>query len=224
VPGVPTDGLSALVRPAAAEPEGLLVLFHGRGADEHDLYPLLDHLDPERRFLGVTPRGPLHLPPGGAHWYAVREIGFPDPTTFAATYARAAAWLDAFREDSGVAPERTVVGGFSQGAVMTYALSLGEGRPRPAAIVALSGFVPTVPGLELDLALPLPRAAIAHGALDPVISVEWGRNARDLLVEAGADVTYQESPNLGHAVDPALLASLRPWLAEALVAAADEPA
>src|SRR4029450_3123659 len=57
-------------RPPAGEPEGLLVLFHGRGADEHDLYPVLDLLDPDRRLLGVTPRGPLSLPPGRAHWDA----------------------------------------------------------------------------------------------------------------------------------------------------------
>src|SRR5262249_53369414 len=54
--------LSSLTRPAAAEPEGALVLFHGRGADEQDLFPLLDLLDPERRRLGVTPRAPLSLP------------------------------------------------------------------------------------------------------------------------------------------------------------------
>ena len=59
--------LDAKTRPAAGEPEGLLVLFHGRGADEHDLFPLLDLLDPERRLLGVTPRGPLSLPPDYEH-------------------------------------------------------------------------------------------------------------------------------------------------------------
>ena len=77
--------LIARRREADGEPEGVLVLIHGRGADENDLYPLLDYLDPERRFLGVTPRGPLSLPPGGAHWYAVREIGYPDPRHFLAT-------------------------------------------------------------------------------------------------------------------------------------------
>ncbi len=62
------------------------MLLHGRGTSELDLLPLLDELDPERRLVGVTPRGPLSLPPGGAHWYAVRQIGYPDPATFDATY------------------------------------------------------------------------------------------------------------------------------------------
>ncbi len=202
-------------REPSGEPEGLLVLFHGRGVDEHDLFPLLDVLDPQRRLLGLTPRGPLSLPPGGAHWYAVQEIGYPDPTTFLPTYAAVSEWLDSVLEQTGIGPERTVLGGFSQGAVMTYALGLGRGRPRPAALVALSGFMPTVPEFELDLSPPLPPVAIGHGTLDQVISVEWGRRARETLEEAGADVLYREYP-LPHAVDPRLLAELAPWLASAL--------
>ncbi|HXF97141.1 MAG TPA: hypothetical protein VNJ46_00840 [Gaiellaceae bacterium] len=204
--------LAYLVREPAGDPAGALVLFHGRGADERDLYPLLDALDPDRRLLGVTPRGPLRLPPGGAHWYAVREVGYPDPGTFSETAARAGAWLDALAEETGVPPARTVLGGFSQGAVMTYALGLGAGRPRPAGLVALSGFVPTVPGFELDLQPPLPPVAIGHGALDPVIGVEWGRRARELLERAGAELLYRESPLLGHAIDPGFLGELRAWL------------
>ena len=73
------DTLTHRVRAADGEPQGALVLLHGRGADEHDLYPLLDMLDPDRRLLGVTARGPLSLPPGGAHWYEVKRIGYPDP-------------------------------------------------------------------------------------------------------------------------------------------------
>jgi phospholipase/carboxylesterase len=207
--------ISHLERPAAGEPEGLLVLFHGRGADEHDLVPLLDLLDPERRLLGVTPRGPLSLPPGGAHWYAVHQIGYPDPGTFLPTYEAAAGWLDGLAAEHGIGPERIVLGGFSQGAVMTYALGLGQGRPRPAALVCLSGFMPTVPGFELDLEPPLPPIAIGHGTLDQVISVEWSRQARQALEAAGADVLYREY-QLPHAVDPRFLAELAPWIASAL--------
>jgi phospholipase/carboxylesterase len=202
-------------RPAASEPEGLLVLFHGRGADEHDLFPLLDLLDPERRLLGVTPRGPLSLPPGGAHWYAVQEIGYPDPGTFLPTYEAASDWLASLAEETGIGLERTVLGGFSQGAVMTYALGLGRGRPRTAALVALSGFMPTVPGFELDLEPALSPVAIGHGSLDPVISVEWSRRAKQALEAAGAEVLYREYP-LPHAIDPRFLVELAPWIASAL--------
>ncbi len=206
------------VRPAAGEPEGALVLLHGRGADEYDLAPLLDALDPERRLFGVLPRGPLALPPGGAHWYAVRAIGYPDPHTFQRTYAAAAAWLDALPEVTGVPLSETVVGGFSQGCVMTYALTLGRGRPAPAGIVGLSGFMPTVEGFELDLdtraGFP---AAIGHGSVDPVIPVEWARRARERLEAAGAEVVYRESP-IGHGIDPAFVAALAAWVGSLLPA------
>jgi phospholipase/carboxylesterase len=188
------------------------VLFHGRGADELDLFPLLDELDPERRLLGVTPRGPLSLPPGGAHWYAFYRVGYPDPTTFQATYELVSAWLDDLVAEHGLP---FGLGGFSQGTAMAYALGLGRGRPKPAALIGFSGFVPTVEGFELDLEGPLPRVAIGHGMYDEVIPVEWGRRARDLLTEAGADVLYGEYP-LPHAIDPRFLAELRPWLANAL--------
>ena len=137
------------LRPAAGEPEGALVLFHGRGTDENDLFGLLDALDPERRLLGVTVRGPLSLPPGGFHWYVVRQVGFPDPETFHATSALAGGWLDALLAEHGIPPERAILGGFSQGAVMTYALGLGADRPRPSGLIALSGFIPRVEGFEL---------------------------------------------------------------------------
>jgi phospholipase/carboxylesterase len=204
------------LRSPTGHAEGALVLFHGRGADEHDLFPLLDILDPERRLLGVTLRGPLTRPPGGAHWYIVRQVGFPDPETFHATYQEAAPSLDALVSEHGVPHDRVVLGGFSQGAVMSYALGLGAGRPRPAGILALSGFIPTVDGFSVDLetAAGLP-VAIGHGVYDPVISVEFGRDARDRLTAAGAEVTYRESP-MPHALDPGFVRELPAWLSGAV--------
>jgi phospholipase/carboxylesterase len=111
--------------------------------------------------------------------------------------------------------ERTVLGGFSQGAVMTYALGLGAGRPRPAALIALSGFIPTVPGFELELSPPLPAVAIGHGTFDDVISVEWSRRAREQLEAAGADVLYREYP-LPHAIDPRFVPDLREFVKAAV--------
>jgi phospholipase/carboxylesterase len=204
------------LRPAAGDPEGALVLFHGRGADEHDLYPLLDLLDRERRLLGVTPRGPLVLPPGGAHWYIVRRVGFPDHDTFHAAYEAVTTWLDDLLAEHSITSDRTVLGGFSQGAVMSYAVGLGAGRPRPAGIVALSGFIPAVDGFTLDdeNAAGLP-VAIGHGTYDPVIQVEFARAARDRLAAAGAEVTYRESP-MPHGIDPGFMRELPAWLSRAV--------
>jgi len=204
--------LTRLTRPAAGEPEGALVLLHGRGADEHDLHPLLDLLDPERRLVGVTPGGPLALPPGGRHWYRLAGIPTPHPETFRASIAL----LDALLADLPVPIDRVILGGFSQGTVMSWALTLAPGRPPPAAVIALSGFLPRVDDWPLDLSrLAGVPVAIAHGALDPVIPAGFGREARDALEAGGAAVTWLESP-VPHTVDPAWIPRLRAFVADAI--------
>lgn len=195
--------LRALERPAAGEPEGALVLLHGRGADEFDLHPVLDLLDPQRRLAGYTPRAPLALPPGGAHWYVVPRVGFPDPESFRTGFGALTEWFDGLPFPA----EKIVLGGFSQGAVMSFALGLGRGRPRPAALIALSGFVPTVDGWEPDLEPPFPPIAIVHGSHDPVIPVAFARSARTLLEGAGAELFYRETP-AQHWIDPGVVPEL----------------
>jgi len=191
---------------------GALVLLHGRGADEHDLFPLLDLFDPERRLLGVTPGGPLHLPPGGRHWYALGGIPTPEPRTFHETAPMLAAFLDALP----VPMERVVLGGFSQGAVMSWAMSLGPSRPRPAAIVAMSGFLPRVETWPLSLdGLEGYPVAIAHGSHDPVIPASFGRQAVEALTAAGAAVLALETP-VPHTIDPAWIEPLRDFVRSAL--------
>ena len=205
------------IREAAAEPEGALVLLHGRGTDERDLYGLLDALDPERRLLGVTPGAPLtNVPPGGRHWYLVPRVGFPDPDTFHAAYGQLTGFLDGFLAERGIEWSRTVIGGFSMGCVMSYATSLGPGRPSPAGVLALSGFIPTVDGWQPELAgregLPV---LIHHGQADPVIGVEFARQAHPRLEAAGVCVRYLES-NAGHWVPPELVPIAQEFVQRAL--------
>ncbi|HEU5062931.1 MAG TPA: phospholipase [Solirubrobacterales bacterium] len=206
-----------LERPAAAEPEGLLVLHHGRGTEESDLLGLADLLDPRRRLRVVTPRAPLTLPGSpGYHWYVVPRVGYPDRETFEAAREALAALHDSLWEESGVGPERTVLGGFSMGAVMSYAMALGAERPAVAGILAFSGFVPTVEGWELALADRTDtRAFVSHGRRDPIIGVQFAEAARELLEDGGLDVTYRES-DLGHQIDPAHLRDASAWLDETL--------
>jgi phospholipase/carboxylesterase len=212
-----TPGLVHLIREPTRDPEGALILNHGRGADEHDLHGLLDELDPERRLLGVTPGAPLtDVPPGGRHWYLVPRVGHPDPQTFHRSYELLTAFLDQLLEARGIGWDRTVIGGFSMGAVMAYAVGLGPNRPSPAAIMALSGFIPTVEGWEaqLDTRRGLP-VLIHHGHHDPVIGVDFARRARELLIRAGLEVDYLET-EAGHWVPPELLPRLRQFVAQTL--------
>jgi phospholipase/carboxylesterase len=208
----------SVLHPPLSTPAGAIVLTHGRGADPHDLEPLLELLDPDRRLLGIFPRGPLHLPPGGQHWYVVRQVGSPDRDTFLPTFEELAAHLESTLSEHGLEWARTILGGFSQGAVMSYALALGAGRPRPAAILAFSGFIPSVESFDLALAdragLPV---SISHGTLDPVISVGFARDARERLAAAGLEVRYREDA-VGHTIAPAAIAQARGVLEDALPA------
>ena len=103
----------------------------------------------------VTPRAPLQLPGSpGYHWYLVPRVGYPDRDTFYAARAALAELHDRLWEETGVGPERTVLGGFSMGSVMSYAMALGAERPAVAGILAFSGFVPTVEGWEPSLRGP----------------------------------------------------------------------
>jgi phospholipase/carboxylesterase len=212
--------VSALVhreRPADGDPAGLLILHHGRGADEHDLLGLGDVLDPQRRLHVVTPRAPLTIGGWpGYHWYVVPRVGYPDPETFRAAYGQLAAFHDEVWNRTGIAPERTVFGGFSMGSVMSYSLGLGGDRAAPAGILAFSGFVPTVEGWEPELASrPGLPVFIAHGRRDPVMEVGFARRARSLLEAGGLPVEYHES-DAAHHIDPAHVPAATRWLASAL--------
>jgi phospholipase/carboxylesterase len=200
-------------RRADGDPEALLVLHHGRGADERDLLPLGDMLDPERRLHVVTPRA-LHELAGlpGYHWYVVPRVGYPDPETFHASFVALAGLHDELWERTDLGPDRTVLGGFSMGSVMSYALGLPGERPVPAGILAFSGFVPTVEGWEPDLATRSRlRVFVAHGRNDPVISVDFGRRAREQLAGGGLNVEYHES-DVGHQIDHRQLPAAVDWL------------
>ena len=221
-----TDDLQYIVRPASGrvgrtlgregQEADALVLLHDRGANETQLLALLDELDPESRLTGVTLRAPLPLMPGGYQWYVVREIGVPDEPSFLETYRSVSAWLDQrLPEITGVGVGRTILGGFSQGAMLAYALGLGQGRPSPLALVALNGAIPdTAAFLTFDLEghrdVPV---AVGHGALDPVVPVQYGRSAVERLRAAGLEVNYHESPEAGHAVDPDFARTLAAWVA-----------
>lgn len=204
-------------RPGARPEEATaIVLLHSRAGDEHEVLPLLTDLDPEQRHLGLLPLGPFELAPEGRHWYVIEREASPEPKTFLPALEALSAWLDRTLAAHGVDLRRTVVAGFSQGAVMAYSLALACGRPSPAGILAFSGYIPRVEGLDLDLEgharLPV---SIAHGSRDPAVRVDFGREARARLEAAGLAVRYREEP-AGHTITPGGLVQARAVLAEAL--------
>lgn len=204
--------LLRLERPAAREPDGLLVLHHGRGTDERDLMGLADVLDPAGRLHVVSPRAPLELAGSpGFHWYRVPRVGYPDPDTFWAARTALGELHDTLWEQTGIPPSATIFGGFSMGTVMSYTMALDPDRPAVAGILGFSGFVPTVEGWAPDLTRTGTRAFVAHGRQDPVMEVEFAHTARELLSDAGLDVEYHES-DVAHSIDPGHLAAAVRWL------------
>jgi phospholipase/carboxylesterase len=206
--------LTRIERPASGEAEGLLVLHHGRGTDERDLLGLAYALDPSGRLQVASARGPLTLPGSpGYHWYLVPRVGYPDPETFQAARTALAELHDSLWEETGLGPEQTVLGGFSMGTVMSYAMALGADRPPVGGLLAFSGFVPTVedwaPRFDDRQGT---RAFIAHGRADPIMEVAFARGARDLLEAGGLEVDYHES-DVAHTIDPAHLRAASTWLA-----------
>lgn len=199
-------------RPADGEAQGLLVLHHGRGTSEQDLLPLADVLDPQRRLHVVTPRAPLQLAGSpGYHWYRVPSVGYPDPDSFRDARVALASLHGELSAQTGIPMSRTVLGGFSMGTVMSYALGLDPDRPAPAGILALSGFIPTVEGWSPDLSRTATRVFIAHGRRDPVIDVAFARTARERLEDAGFEVDYRES-EAAHNIDPTDIPRALAWL------------
>ncbi|HEY8808949.1 MAG TPA: phospholipase [Solirubrobacterales bacterium] len=200
-------------RPANQAPEGLLVLHHGRGTNERDLLGLADALDPGERLHVVAPRAPLTLfGSPGYHWYLVPRVGYPDHDTFHAARTALAALHDRLWDEIGIEPSRTVLGGFSMGTVMSYAMALGADRPPVAGVLAFSGFIPIVDGWQPHLDDRRgTRVFLSHGRADPVMEVGFARRARELLEAGGLEVEYREFSG-GHQIDPADLPAAAAWL------------
>jgi thioredoxin 1 len=176
----------------------VLLLVHGLGADERDLGALLPYLDPEGRFLTVFPRGPIAAPPGFA-WYdfaAIEGGAGGGGATFLDSLEALDDLLDEVCAEHDRPRSEAIVGGFSQGAALAVALAYRAGdRPHPAGVLAMSGYLPEVDGLEYDwdAAASIP-ALVQHGTDDPLIPVERGRALAQTLESHGAPVTFHDYP------------------------------
>jgi phospholipase/carboxylesterase len=194
-------------------PARLFLLIHGKGADEHDLEPLLPYLDTDGRFQFVLPRAPLPFPPGFM-WYTTDGIPLGGPELIGSVDALDEV-LDSACTEGGFDRSQAIVGGFSQGAALSLALGLRRSdRPRPAGVLAMSGFLPETPGIDYDLE-KAPPVLIQHGLADPLIPVDRGRDGARTLAEAGVPVVYREYP-MAHQVAVESMADAASWLDKVL--------
>ncbi len=204
------------VAPFDERQEGLrpaLVLLHGRGADEEDLLGLAPYLDP--RFICIAARAPLSYAYGGYTWYDLREVGIPESDQFVDSYNRLTTFLDDIQKHAPVDPKRTFLLGFSMGSVMSYALALTKPE-KIKGIVAHSGYVPERSPLQLHWdRLSGTSFFVAHGIHDPIIPVQFGRRAKELLSKSTAPFEYHEYP-IQHQISEESLSNLTAWLTKQL--------
>lgn len=200
---------------AGSAPHPGLLLLHGRGADENDLLPLAAELDP--RLFVVSARAPFQFPWGGYMWYDLdpQGVGYPDARTLQSSLELLKRFLGEIVESYPIDPQRLYLGGFSMGAVMSATLALLEPE-RVAGGIVLSGYLSSTSGLPFQPE----RAAghpffVAHGTLDPVIPVQFGRLGRDYLAQTAVDLTYHEY-TIGHEISLPELQDLARWLTHVL--------
>lgn len=201
-----------ITRPGA---DRLLFLFHGWSSEQHHLAAYVPLIDPDQRFTAICPRAIHDLPEGdGASWYD-RVDGVPVAASFVSAVDAVQAFVTDEMSAAGVAPERCVVGGFSQGGFLALSLALRVGAPRFGGVWAMCCALPQVDGLELDLSVGSGAgrpALIQVGELDTIMPPERGRAAAAALGAAGWNVTTQGYP-MAHTQQLEMIADAKTWLA-----------
>jgi predicted esterase len=194
--------------------ERLLILLHGWSAEQHHLAAYVPLVDPDERFTAACPRAPHDMPEGdGASWYERTETG-PVSESFLAVVDT----LDTFVADemarAGVEPERTALGGFSQGGFLALALALRPGSPVFAGVWAMCCAMPAVDGLDLDLTVGAGGgrpALIQVGEHDRIIPPDRGRAAAATLAAAGWSVSTH-GYDMAHSQRIEMMVDARAWL------------
>ncbi|MFL6229351.1 MAG: alpha/beta hydrolase [Pyrinomonadaceae bacterium] len=204
----------------AGETPPLLVLLHGIGSNEVDLFSLAPYLD--ERFFVASARAPVVLGYDAYGWFKI-EI---TPAGLSADVAQARASLQQLAQFIGelidaysVDPRRVYLLGFSQGAMMSLSLMLSQ-PASVAGIVAMSGRLPAEALADVrdaDALAGLP-VLVTHGTFDQVLPVENGRAIRDALIALGVSLTYHEYP-MAHEVSQESLGDVAAWLSRTLDAA-----
>lgn len=191
----------------------LLFLFHGFSAEQHHLAAYVPLVDPDERFTAICPRGLHDLPDSdGASWFERTPAG-PSAASFLGAVDALSALIADEMGAAGVGPEQCVIGGFSQGGILSLALALRPGAPRFGGVWAMCCALPRIEGLELD---PTPGAGtpalIQFGERDAIIPRERSLATADTLRAAGWDVTAA-GYDMGHSQRIEMMVDAREWLA-----------
>ena len=210
--------LNYLVRTPKKEVENppLLILLHGYGSNEQDLFSFSEELPDQ--FLIISAQAPIYMSPGSYAWYAINfdttNGKFSDLKQAKESIDQLAVFIDKIKEKYHLINNKTFLLGFSQGAILSYSLSFFYPN-KVQNVSALSGYINT----EL-----LPDSIskeiktdyyCSHGSVDQVLPVEWARNSKPFLDSLNLQNVYSEYP-VGHGVAPQNFHSFKSWIEERL--------
>ena len=207
------------VHPDGYDPQKLyplIILLHGYGSNMHDLAGLAPSIH-SKGYVYICPNAPLPVPLGpgltGFSWTPLPEaMTFDD---ILAAQDALSAFVDEVMEEYHATPGQILLGGFSQGGMMTYQLGL----PRPGLFGGLMALSTRIADPE-ELRSHLPRERnqpifIAHGAQDPLIPVDQAHQTREFLEAEGYKPQYKEYA-MGHDISQEVLKDLVQWIQQVL--------
>ena len=192
----------------------LLLLLHGYGSNEEDLFSFATELPNDSYVISV--RAPYDLQPYGHAWYAIHfdadENKFSDNVQAKQSVELIAGFIDEIVKQYPIDTKNVTLIGFSQGAILSYATALTYPE-KVTKVVALSGyFNQEIMPKEIDKnAISHLKFFVSHGSVDQVIPVDWARKAKPALENLGLDVVYNEYP-VGHGVAPQNFFDFKNWL------------
>ena len=192
----------------------LLLLLHGYGSNEEDLFSFASELPNDSYVISV--RAPYDLQPYGHAWYAIHfdadENKFSDNVQAKQSVELIAAFIDEIVKQYPIDAKNVTLIGFSQGAILSYATALTYPK-KVAKVVALSGyFNQEIMAEVIDTnAISHLKFFVSHGSVDQVIPVDWARKAKPALENLGLEVEYHEYP-VGHGVAPQNFFDFKNWL------------
>lgn len=192
----------------------LLLLLHGYGSNEEDLFSFASELPQDHYIISV--RAPYDLQPYGHAWYAIHfdadENKFSDNVQAKQSVELIAGFIDEVVKQYPIDAKNVTLIGFSQGAILSYATALTYPE-KVAKVVALSGYFnqEIMPEVIDTKAISHLKFFISHGSVDQVIPVEWARKAKPALENLGLEVEYHEYP-VGHGVAPQNFFDFKNWL------------
>jgi phospholipase/carboxylesterase len=198
--------------PAGNNPNApLVLLLHGMGADEKDLWFMADKLPSYCRVVSL--RAPYKHEGGGYRWFRIQythEGKVMDYNQALQSRQTIIDFLESFQQKNGYQPAGIYVIGFSQGAMMGFTLL--SGLPNVLGHVSLGGLIfPELLNEFKPQALAHKNVFIGHGSRDAIVPVEEARKARQILQQAGIKPSYNEYI-AGHQITPDMLSALLLWL------------